>query len=805
MNIKRKNGKYIFASVAVAFAGALMLGLSGCGGGGSDIVAAATSVPLAPPVAPVTAAKVKVPVTVIDGAIGNATVCLDKNINGICDAGEPTGKTDAAGNVTLEIDAADAGKFPILAVVGTDAVDADNGPVKTAFTLQAPADQPAVVSPLTTLVQSLITTSGATSASAEASVKQQLGLNVSLFQDFTKSTSVDSQTAATVARLVVVTTQQQSTGLSSTVGTTALDGTVITQADLDRLIQNRLLQILPALVTTLTNLPAGATQADLLSAANALVADPSTGLTTTSVATLVAINNQTISTAPVVADAPAAGAILRAINFTNASNWSVRVFVSTLAQATPDVNGLIRFVQRRYNAVAGQIAAWTTIGGSPNRQSDLHFNGTAWVGCALNTEDVGSVRDTNGNNTYNICDNYDAGSTNRASFDVSGKSMIDVYNQINAAGYANLTIANASTVLGSTAFPANSKLFYQASTSANTAVAYYPGSSNTVRQYSTAVAAGGVASSQPSGVGCNSSEFQKEGAESTTLESLINVMHGTPCDFTSNVAPSFVYQSVTYTSPELRNEAWGNSTVSIGTIGSAAVGSGTAPGYYTGNTRLRVAFTATNTNEVTYYSCKERFSNGSTRNCDPIGTGTYTISTQGDARILTLSNTPQIAIGLGFQRVFVERAGKLYFGYKNNLGVFNTARLNLPATNALLTQLGLPTVDVDTPLALTKTSYAGEYRLIPSNNPSAYVSLFLNRNGSSSSTYTDQFGSTGPSRATTITFTNLATGEFTLLSPTISGDVTGVGSINFLTGQVTANINDPTSTPQNVSLAGARR
>lgn len=791
-----KIGKHTFASGAVAFAAALILGLSGCGGGGSDTTVVAAVVPT---VAPVIAAKVTVPVTVIDGAISNATVCLDKNINGVCDTGEPTGKTDAAGNVALAIDAADAGKYPILAVIGTDAVDVDNGPVQVAFTMQAPADQPTVVSPLTTLVQTLIATDGTTSALAEASVKQQLGLNVSLFQDFTKSTSVDSQTAGTVARLVVVTTQQQSTGLSSAVGTTALDGTVITQADLDRLIQNKLLEILPALVTSFTSLPAGATQTDLLAAANALVADPTTGLTTTSVATLVAINNQTISTAPVVADAPAAGAILRALNFTNASKWNVRVFVSTLAQVTPDAAGLIRFVQRRYNAVAGQIAAWTTIGGSPNRQSDLHFNGIAWVGCALNGEDVASVRDANGNNTSNICDNYDVGSTNRAAFDVSGKPMIDVYNQVNAAGYTNLTIANAATVLGSATFPANSKLFYQASTTTSSAAAYYPGTSNTTRQYSQAVAVGGLASSQPSGVGCNSSEFQGSGTESTTFESLIGVMRGTPCDFTSNTAPFFDYLGVRYTSPELRNEAWSNSTVSIGTLGSAPVNVGAAPGYYTGNTRLRVGFTGTGTNEVTYYSCKERFNNGTSRNCIPISTGSYTISTQGDARIMTLSNTPQIAIGLGFQRVFVERAGKIYFGYKNNLGVFNTARLNLPAINALFTQLGLPVVDVDTPLVLTKTSYAGDWNLVDNDPTRGTLLVRIFANGNSSCF--DKTGAALP--PCTVTFSNLATGAFSLA---ISGDPsTTTGTFNFLTGAISGSYSDPTVPASSGTFAGARR
>src|SRR6185312_7694697 len=148
--------------LALAFAGAAMLTVAGCGGGGGG-----------------GGGTTSVPVTVIDDAIKNATVCLDKNLNGICDSGEPSGKTDAAGNVNLQVPTEDAGKYPILAVAGTDAVDAKYGPITTPFTMQAPADKPAVVSPLTTLVQTLIANTGATSAQAEASIKAQTGLNVS--------------------------------------------------------------------------------------------------------------------------------------------------------------------------------------------------------------------------------------------------------------------------------------------------------------------------------------------------------------------------------------------------------------------------------------------------------------------------------------------------------------------------------------------------------------------------------------------------------------------------------------------------
>ncbi|MCY7369635.1 MAG: hypothetical protein LH479_01875, partial [Polaromonas sp.] len=187
---------------ALALAGLCLLSVYGCGGGGGG-VGSSPAVPAPPPTAETTA----VPVTVIDDAIQFATVCLDKNKNGACDAGEPAGKTEFAGNVVLQVPPADVGKFPILAVVGTDAVDSYSGPVTTAFTMTAPADQTAVVSPLTTLVQTTVANTGVCTAEAAASVQSQTGVTVSLFQDFTKNNTPEGDAASMVARMVVLVTQ----------------------------------------------------------------------------------------------------------------------------------------------------------------------------------------------------------------------------------------------------------------------------------------------------------------------------------------------------------------------------------------------------------------------------------------------------------------------------------------------------------------------------------------------------------------------------------------------------------------------
>ncbi|HJV67159.1 MAG TPA: hypothetical protein VJ550_15610 [Geomonas sp.] len=53
---------------------------------------------------------------VADGYLVNATVFMDKNGNYQLDAGEPSTTTDANGNYTLTVNAADLGRYPIVAM-----------------------------------------------------------------------------------------------------------------------------------------------------------------------------------------------------------------------------------------------------------------------------------------------------------------------------------------------------------------------------------------------------------------------------------------------------------------------------------------------------------------------------------------------------------------------------------------------------------------------------------------------------------------------------------------------------------------
>lgn len=739
-----------------------------------------------------------VAVTVVDGAIQNAVVCLDKNGNGSCDADEPSGRTDASGNVTLQVDNADVGQYPVLAVVGTDAVDADHGPVAQTFTLKAPADQTGVVSPLTTLVQATVESTGATSAAAEETVKAQLGLSISLFTDFTKSTTTDAINAGAIARLVVVATQEQSAALTSAVGTTAIDGSVITQNDINNVVQQKILENLSTLQTVLTDpsFTSATTQAERFAVINAaatdLVQDGSLGLTTSSVGTVVGIANQ--ATAPST-DTPSARLSLRQLTFNSASNWFRRVFTATVEQATPDASGNTRFVDRRARNSNGNIATWNA-GSDPNRQSDLHWNGSSWVACALNHENLNSTRDAQGRRNYDYCDKLEVGSSTQANFDVSGRPMIEVYNQFRDAGFTNLTIASAATNLGNATFPAGSFLSYQTSTPLATAPAYIPGAANVPNNVNPDIAAGKTSASDTTSACASITQNTPASVYSTpatTLESLIAANPGTPCVYQQGTTVITTVSGTTTVSSGPRNEWWSNSTTSLGVIGSATTG-GIQSGYYTTNTLLRIAFGPDNA--VKYYACQQRSTDGSTRNCDLIGTGGYSIGTLGDARILSLTNEPAQAASLGYNRIFVERGGKVYFGYKSKPLTTSTARLNLVGANALFAQLGIPTVDPVTPMALTSASFHGDWFLSAADGSDTFT-VRLSLGGGT----TCFDGLYGPVFSCTVTVTpstsTPGTASVTLTDNDNGGG--GTGMFTFIGGAATATSSD------GVSYSGARR
>jgi hypothetical protein len=778
--MKLKNTARLFALTGIAAV------LAACGGNDGD--ATATAPVPAPAVVPTTT---PVAVTVIDGAIRNALVCVDKNLNNACDADEASGRTDASGNVTLQVLNADAGRFPVLAIVGTDAVDADHGAVPTPFKLKTPADKPAagyVVSPLTTLVQTTIEDTGTTRAAAEAAVQNQLGVTASLFQDFTKVDAEKFGSSAVnlgnIARMIVVTTQENTKNLSAAIGQQAIDGSTITAADVEKTIQRNLLAVLPTVVSNLADprVAAAANKGDVINTlAKELVASPTTGLNTTTLATLVGVANQA---AKEVAEAPTANASLRALSFNDVSNWTRRILTATAAQNTP-VNGLLRNTDQRTRRTSGVEANWSA-GGNPQGQSDLHWNGASWVQCSLTQEHTTTVRDALGRNTYDYCDKLETGVSTQASFDIAGQTIASVYaNRIAGANITNISVSQPS-VLGTATFPAGSRLAYVSNSPTATAVAYSPNINSIVRNTRADIAAGRTSPTVTSD--CTLGAYPS--TEAATLESVIAGNRGTPCVNTPNsniVVNTTVGGTATVSSGE-RNEAWNQSTVSVGIVGTASVGApqpATALAYYTTNTVLRAAFG--DNNVVKYYSCRQRATDGAVRNCDQVGTGTYSIATLGDARVLSMSNPPAQAGALTTDRILVERGGRVYVGYKSRVTPTNQARLNPVAMNALFTQLGMPEYVVGQSFNLTPASYQGEWNLssatdlvranstvitfqpfFTGSNPAYSCREVSEVNGLQTST---------PIIPCTVTL-NAATGAITVSVP----DGTGTGTLGFVAG-----------------------
>lgn len=598
--------------------------------------------------------------SVIDGAIQNATVCMDRNNNDACDADEASARTAADGSATLQVPSADVGKFSLLALVGSDAIDAVSGPVPTAYVLRTPADRPALISPLTTLVKTHMDLTGGSSAAADQALQDAAGLSASLFSDF--AASPDTAALAAMARLVVAAKQQAGT---------ALAGAKVTAAEMDRAINQRLLDLLPSLVAAayrddVAKTTGSAQQAAVRGAAQDLVSQE-LGLTADLLPTVVGAGRSPEA----VSSTPTAGATLAWFTFTDGANWFLRYFDASVAQNTPDANGQLRYVDHRKRAVNGAVQVWGTA--PAFTRSDAWFNGTAWAVCPTDFENFTTPRDAQGRNESLYCGTHRSTGV-RTVRDIAGLRMADLVAEIRAYPMTSTQGAYPQwgprpELLGTASFPAGSKLYYQVSTSLASPDGYNTLASNVVRAFTAEIAAGGTATPACSSVtAANAASLQSEVA---TLEQLVAGFPGQACVYTPNAT----------TGP--RSEWWGNGSLSIGTV------PGTAPvtAYYRSDRGIRLAFAGGN--QVTYLNCALRATDASPRNCDVAGTGSYSIETVGDARVLRLARVPADATRLTYSRLFVERGGKVYYGYRDKLRTDHALRLNGEAMDALLAQLGL--------------------------------------------------------------------------------------------------------------------
>ncbi|WP_186110844.1 hypothetical protein [Burkholderia gladioli] len=135
----------------------------------------------------------------MDGYLAGATVCLDLNNNGICDAGEPTAVTDATGQFSVPYSGDATGKALLVQV--TSATKDLSRPAgfqfPAAFTLSQVVQSAGaqVVSPLTTLVTAQMQT-GLSHAQALAAVQSLVGGQVDPNADYLANQDASTQALA---------------------------------------------------------------------------------------------------------------------------------------------------------------------------------------------------------------------------------------------------------------------------------------------------------------------------------------------------------------------------------------------------------------------------------------------------------------------------------------------------------------------------------------------------------------------------------------------------------------------------------
>ena len=150
-----------------------------------------------------------------------------------------------------------------------------------------------------------------------------------------------------------------------------------------------------------------------------------------------------------------AQAAMVSLTWIDSQNWFRRVMASSAAQVTPDANGFLRTSERRQRAAASVIANWGA-GAEPARQSDVHWNGNAWVSCGLQQDIVFTPFDADGRNQFDYCDKREVGTAQRTAYELAGQRMRDVYQMIRDSGATNVSIASPDAALGEAVFPAGS-------------------------------------------------------------------------------------------------------------------------------------------------------------------------------------------------------------------------------------------------------------------------------------------------------------------------------------------------------------
>jgi trimeric autotransporter adhesin len=606
--------------------GSLFLSACGGGGGGTDEAVASS--------APVALSGV-----VADGLIQGARVCYDLNDNGRCDTGEPVSSdTGANGGYTLSVPASEAGKHAVIAIVPMGAIDADTGPVTTAYTLKAPAQtdttKPLFISPITTIVQEVMVASGVTDpAAAIEQVKQQLGMTISPLDNFIelRATNPDAARAGTIAQVI--------TALKQEVAATAQAANVPeaqTQALLSVVVVNNL--------GNLANAVASQTSSTTITAAN-LAASQGINSSTVAVQAQIATSIASATTDTNTVTTPTPFVTLSDFRYNSASDWNYRVFTGD------DVSRADGF--KRANDVRVNSSDYPYV-----RHASYYDEASgSWFACPSDGFEAIVYKDASATapGESRFCRTY-RDNSRRSTEDISGQTISAVVSRIRSSGLEGYsTWAGTPTLMESqtAVFPAGSQLRYQVSTRLSTPITQ--DMANKVRVFKNT----------------NATAFE-QWPFATTLDEMIQFYSG---DYTNPFA-----------SP---GNSGGASTDGIGQFsdGSYQVAGMQAVKNY------RVAYQRINdtSGNARIYQCRRNATPNTNTNCAVDSTTlmntTYTIETLGDARVLKFANLPSELLALRKNsRMYVERGGAVFYGYKDILSTSTQVRLNGTAWNALRAQ-----------------------------------------------------------------------------------------------------------------------
>jgi trimeric autotransporter adhesin len=632
-------------------------------------------------VAAVSAAKTSVALQVLDGPISNAEVCYDRNGDGLCGGAEETTRSNASGVATLQVPTVDIGNYRWLARVGTDATNATTGAITASYLLTAPSARGNVISPLTTLAQTYMEQSGTGLGDAERWFKAQTGISTSPLDDYTKALDV---TAATFSRVVVAALQAQTQLLLPLVGQADMLGTAISRIDLDRAAAVAVVGLVPDLAAAardpaIVNAASTTARETAISNAAAKLINELSPLTLATASSRIALARLPRDTAPIAA-AAAAGTNTSAFTFTDSNNWFYRTYPATVADNSVDASGLLHYYDLHRQMSGGTIKEWGSAT-TQARSGDIHWTGTAWQTCSLGFRSAITPRDAAGNALSNYCEGRSIDRTSRSTVNIDGRLISEIVAAMRklpgsdaGVAYADWGPANLA-LLGTSTFPPGSNLYYQ--TNVNLGNGYrYDVTAAQVFVANAETAAGGDTRTTAA-LACATTTAS---TLATTLEEMIARAPGKPCIFAGSSN-----SDGTSLNP---NEAWVGTSLFLMTVANGATLPVGTANYYSANLRIRAAFPGGNS--VNYLACYERRSDATSRNCTAIGSGTYKIEQLGDGRALTFQNLPPAALSGGFSQVMIERSGRVNFGFQSLPGTTsNTMRLNLAATNALFSKLGI--------------------------------------------------------------------------------------------------------------------